>query len=398
MRLLGSRYDEVDSGVMTWCRDMKEEHCYVAPPSALSGRTLSLRTQLADENTLGVQGVEVEMPGVHRHGPTMVEIHRERVLVPELLFENGMAHPSLPSLVVQCADRTFRQGLCDQAGLRDLLRQIVLVGGAADFPGMRPRVEFEVRDLILHRYPHLRSELESHEDCFVLNPPLGDDGVLTTPRFVPLIGGCVRAASSTGYAEWSIEQAPPPPSCGEDGVPTLAAGLARVPGLAAWLQRRRMDLTGPTIFRTGGGGGEDDQVWHELLDESEEEPSDEDGLAASDSSSSSSSGDGGEVFLDCASGEPFVPASRMPGAAAATQSGGEEANASTAAAPPPDNARGRSAAGKGRGRGRGRGSRGGRGRSSAAGVGTAASGSGGSASAKGRGKGSTRVWRPVQQP
>merc|ERR1712151_86415 len=96
--------------------------------------------------------------------------------------------------------------------------------------------------------------LLSPEHVYVLNPPVGKHGPLITPRFVPLFGGCVRAASSLNLDE----PLQPLAASGDDSNMTPRnAGIA---------YRMRMSLlrsirAGAAVFRTGGGGGEDDNVW-----------------------------------------------------------------------------------------------------------------------------------------
>ncbi|OLP81469.1 putative actin-25 [Symbiodinium microadriaticum] len=191
---------------------------------------------------------------------------KERVLVPEVLFESNRGL-GLPGLIVRCADAVLASGKSSEEGVRELLRQVVLVGGAADFPGIRPRVEYEMRSLLQSsQFERLLACLSSAEDVFVLNPPLGETGPLVTPRFVPLFGGCVRAASSKGYGAWERDS--------NVGALRSLPLLAEMPEGSSnsrqvfWQQRMRrmLALQLPDIFRTGGGGGEDDQAW-QMLDE-----------------------------------------------------------------------------------------------------------------------------------
>ena len=150
---------------------------------------------------------------------------------------------------------------------------MVLVGGAADFPGIRPRVEYEMRSLLQQpEFQKLSSCCESTDDVYVLNPPLDhSSNTLVSPRFVPLFGGCVRAASSAGYGALERDKNTGAlrtlPLQEEDLNREEAVGLRR----GFFLQRRMLALQLPNIFRTGGGGGEDDQVWQELFDDSDEE-------------------------------------------------------------------------------------------------------------------------------
>ena len=196
------------------------------------------------------------------------------------------------------------------------------------------------------QYERLCGCLSSSEDVFVLNPPLGESGPLVTPRFVPLFGGCVRAASSKGYGAWERDS--------NVGALRSLPLLAEVPEgqmnsrQVFWQQRMRrmLALQLPDIFRTGGGGGEDDQVW-QMLDEG-------------DSVESESSNMDGEQSESPA----FSPSSPVDWSEAV-----EEATAS----PSQRESSGRSSRSKGKGKGAG---------------------------GKGRGKGRVRrgrlVWRPVQ--
>jgi len=259
----------IDQRLMTWCRDMKERYCYVAPPAsfATGGRSLSERLEAGDD--FGIHRIEVQTPEGR-----LIEMSDERVLVPELFFLSNR----LPGLIVACAERAVDRESCGEEIVRTLLQQIVIAGGAADFPGMRPRVEFEVRELLREKAsPRLRTALLSSEHAYVLNPPVGKHGPLITPRFVPLFGGCVRAASSLDLDE----PLQPLAAAIDDASPTSQN--------AGTTHRMRMSLlrsirAGPAAFRTGGGGGEDDNVWEmfvgdvwgdELNEESEDEESEE---------------------------------------------------------------------------------------------------------------------------
>jgi len=162
---------------------------------------------------------------------------------------------SLPQLIVDCAENTLSKGFCGEKGIQTLLQQIVIVGGAADFPGMRPRVEFEVRELLRDSASvRLRGALASTDDAYVLNPPVGNAGPLVTPRFVPLFGGCARAASSLHLDE------------ALQNLPFMADDDSSIPQHAGISHFMRLQLlrnirAGPRAFRTGGGGGEDDHIW-----------------------------------------------------------------------------------------------------------------------------------------
>jgi len=280
--LMHRKAPSLDGTLMTWCRDLKEAYCYVSPPAA--GRQ-SMRARLAAGDDFGIRPIPVELPsyaGV-QDGPGTFELAEERVLVPEVLFEANRGGPSVPQIIVQCANMVNATGKYTQEDIRDLLRQVVLVGGAADFPGIRPRVEYEMRSLLQQpEFQKLSSCCESTDDVYVLNPPLDhSSNTLVSPRFVPLFGGCVRAASSAGYGALERDKNTGAlrtlPLQEEDLNREEAVGLRR----GFFLQRRMLALQLPNIFRTGGGGGEDDQVWQELFDDSDEEMEAEDESAGS---------------------------------------------------------------------------------------------------------------------
>eukprot|EP00440_Ansanella_granifera_P041594 gb/GFBE01045104.1/.p1 GENE.gb/GFBE01045104.1/~~gb/GFBE01045104.1/.p1 ORF type:complete len:757 (+),score=120.07 gb/GFBE01045104.1/:1-2271(+) len=406
--LMGRKYRFIDSGLMTWCRDLKERYCYVSPPSPHHRGSLS--TRLAAGDDFGVRSVQVELPEEYafadQDGERIeVTLAEERVLVPEMLFES-LGGPSLPMLIVGCAARALRSGQCDQEGVRTLLRQVVLVGGAADFPGLRPRVEFEMRCLLKESmFEELRQALASSEDAFVLNPPLGDAGPLVSPRFVPLFGGCVRAASSAGYGALhgdtvgALRSLPLSPE----------AGAGEAGGMRSWLRRRLLQLDGPAVFRTGGGGGEDDQVWRILGgdedDEDNEDYEDDDDIGTSssedgglDDGSEDASlddmdgkSDDGEGLQDPAhdQGQGGLEHSRGAGGADGM---GQASSASTA---PLSGAEDQAAPRGGQG---GQFARGGKGNGRSKGKGKSNGTSKGKGKGKGKGKArGVRVWRPVQR-
>jgi len=260
-QLLSRRFAWVDGRHLTFSRDLKEAHCYVAPPSFRSA-AVSLETRIAAGEDVGVRPVMVDGPEIRDGRADDFELGVERVLVPELLFDPEMGGtPTLPQLVVKCAADALAGGLCDVEGVCRLFRQVVLVGGAADIPGIRPRTEHELRALLRSNQVPARisAAVTDPNDVFVLNPPLAANGPLTSPRFVPFIGGCVRAVSSERLLPLS------PGAQGEEpGLMSMSRGLARVPGFRMWARREFMDLDGPAIFRTGGGGGEDDGIWNVL--------------------------------------------------------------------------------------------------------------------------------------
>ncbi|CAE8599629.1 unnamed protein product [Polarella glacialis] len=270
MRLLSRRFSFLDSRVMTWCRDLKEAYCYVSPPppagvGSLLERFNALQRAGGDvNNTLGMQSVSVDAPFA---APGSVQLDIERVVVPEALFDASLiGGPTVQGLVLSCIEKVLAREVCDGEALRALLRNVVLVGGAADIPGMRPRTEFEIRKLLAERgSSSLKSALASTDDCFVLNPPLADQhdqsrssGSLTSPRFAPFFGGCVRAASSSSVASAAFGK---PSSDTSAACGRAASTLAAVPGIAAWVRRQLFSLNAPAIFRAGGGGGEEDAAW-----------------------------------------------------------------------------------------------------------------------------------------
>lgn len=415
MRYLGNRYNFVDSRLMTWCRDLKETYCYVVPPAPHTRKALVDR--LAEGDHFGIRPVDVEVPPESGVNGT-ITLDRERVLVPEELFINAAGRPSLPMLIARCADLALSSGRCDEDGVRRLLRQVVLVGGAAEFPGLRPRTEYEVRFLLKEdrRFERLRTALVSPDDVFVLNPPLGDGGTLATPRFVPLLGGCVRAVSSKDSRVGSTGRRSVIPEPAAMGGGQLSA-VQRM--RAFWLRQRLFNLDGSTVFRTGGGGGDDDQVmtWFQHFEDDDvDEDEDEDGgqgeaWGPQDATQSDSSD------KDSEAGEASPAAEALPVAEASGADWAAATNAwaaSTAEPPPPppappgDGSPSSASSPVGRSRRRGRG----RGASSSAAAAASAPQSGksqgkgkgqGPAAGRGRGKGKGKlgrtslVWRPVQR-
>jgi hypothetical protein len=260
---------------------MKEQVCYVAPPSP-HARGVRLIDRITAGDDFGVEAVTVMTP---RGQPLTFD--KERVLVPELLFEAGRGYQPLPELLASCAENCLSSGQCDADAARRLLRQIVLVGGAAEFPGIRPRTEFEIRALLRQgdgRFPRLCEALGSSVEVFVLNPPVGQHGRITTPRYAPFAGGCVRAACSAPLAETlSALTAEGPP---DDDSPMRRASRNAI-------LRRIFNIGGVGMFRAGGGGGFEDQIltqfraaFHEEdeEDEDEEDVIDEDDVHEEDDS------------------------------------------------------------------------------------------------------------------
>jgi len=360
LSLMTDRHD-LDPSLMTWCRDMKELHCYVAPPAPFSRGGQDLQARLGDGDDFGIMPVEVQTP----EGRTL-QMAEERVLVPELFFDQRRPGATLPQLILHCAEATLSRGLCSEEGARTLLQQIVLVGGAADFPGMRPRVEFEVRELLRHRgTPALRAAVASTDDVYVLNPPVGHNGPLITPRFVPLFGGCVRAASSLNLDEPLQALVP------GEGEEALTPRTSHVASTAALLRSQllRRVRAGAAVFRTGGGGGEDDQAWQLFWQDmrEEEDDSDEDEVDSPDyemlrRSESESEGSPGEGTSSAAVAVAREQLYHQPMRSRRLGRPGGAADEET----------------HGQGKGKGKGKR---------------------AKGKGQGKGKRqRVWRPVAQP
>lgn len=277
-QLLSQRFDWFDGRHLTFSRDLKEAHCYVAPPSLRSSAG-SLRSRIEAGVDVGIRPVTVEGPQIRNGRADDFELTTERVLVPELFFDSEIAGgPALPELIVNCVAKVLASEICDAEGARRLLRQVVLVGGAADIPGIRPRTEHEIRSLLQNGQApaQVLEAVTDANDVFVLNPPRAADGPLTSPRFVPFIGGCVRAVSSERLVPLA-----PSDAAELDEQPrraSLVRTLARNQGLRMWASRERMNLSGPSIFRTGGGGGEDDRIWQALqlaLEEIQDEDSSE---------------------------------------------------------------------------------------------------------------------------
>jgi len=298
LNLMDDRHN-IDQSCMTWCRDMKELHCYVAPPAPFTKAGSTLQQRLEAGNDFGIQRIEVQTP----HGQR-IEMAEERVLVPELFFEQRHGWTTLPKLIVDCAEGCFHANSCKNRSFQSketvqtLLQHIVLVGGAADFPGMRPRVEYEVRELLREKQDAGRAFFTSCEDVYVLNPPVGKNGPLTTPRFLPLFGGCVRASSSL-----NLDEPLPPMDVDED-----ESVLVGHPGMNPLLRFNimRSIRAGATAFRTGGGGGYDDNLW-DVFDFFEDEDEDEE---PSSNEEPASSGDDAEDDLDSPEMAPAIETRR----------------------------------------------------------------------------------------
>lgn len=282
--LVARRVNSRGPFLMTWSRDLKEAHCYVAPPRP-SGE--NIRSWLVNGGSTALRRVTVTPPV---RGGEPVELAEELVLVPEAIFDASMgASSTLQELVLACAEQVLSSGPRSQDDMQDLLRNIVLVGGAADLPGIRTRAEFEVRAILKSRASQeLRNSLMSLSEVFVLNPPLGHDAPITSPRFVPFVGGCVKAASSSFFCERDRNSS--------DNTEDATRLRNRAPRLSFhdfWLRARLTHLN-PRIFRTGGGGGEDDLLWQGLLEHLEQHDfgnQEVTGIAANSGSDASSNDD-----------------------------------------------------------------------------------------------------------
>jgi len=408
MQVLRERLDIDDGGFMTWCRDLKEGYCYAAPPPS-GGRATSLRARIATGDDFGIQRIPVDIP--FRDGE-QIELAEERVLVPELFFDRAMGvRPTLPELIASCAARVQQLGSCSVEGVQKLLQQVVLVGGGADIPGLRPRTEFEVRALLREGlFPELARSLTSTDEVFVLNPPLGNNGSLTSPRFVPVVGGCVRAACATHFKPPTSEGSQAKRHSIEMQIELGAAQQQfgrRLP--IEWMQRRRFLLAGASVFRTGGGGGEDDDIWDFINGAMDSDPEDAGSQGSVPDSEDSSDGDDDDEELvsfgqpddQCNSNrqqeEPLsqdqVANQEQPSSSSAVRSSpqreGNGANRSAGASKGNGKADRR-----GRTKGVQKGAFSARSKGGARGSGGPGSGAGGKARGKGRQR---QVWRPVQR-
>jgi actin-related protein len=118
--------DSDDWSLLVECRDLKEKHCFVLPEALESLNA-----------TAGLPDVEVDFGGSN------IVLGRERYLVPEVIFSPWRG--SLTQLVLQAAASAV-----DAAGAgRDdiwsrLLGSVVVVGGAAELPGLRARLAEEL--------------------------------------------------------------------------------------------------------------------------------------------------------------------------------------------------------------------------------------------------------------
>lgn len=186
----------ISHDMLTWCRDIKEKHCAVWP------------SRLAAEASIGevIEGVEVTCEG------RQIQLGRERYLVPEILFrEGGQGLPGMILKAVECAVSTYPKELRPSLWGR-LLSSVVVVGGSADFPGLRPRLEHELTALLSNPDFITPRGLPRPVGVKVLSPLSGVDG----GRFAVLRGGQLAAfaacAAALGQSLEGLEARRPLPS------------------------------------------------------------------------------------------------------------------------------------------------------------------------------------------
>lgn len=172
LELLVARNEGVDWGMLTWCRDLKEKHCEVAP------------RPLAGEDGERLQQC-LPTPVEVRNGSLRLRLGLERFQVPEVLFQRGRA--SLPALTLQAVKIVLASQPpgSRQSVAQRLLRSIVVVGGTAELPGMHDRLQRELETRLQDmEWACLRQGGSSPEVC-VRPPPPG----VCEPRTAVLRGG-----------------------------------------------------------------------------------------------------------------------------------------------------------------------------------------------------------------
>mmetsp|Transcript_52780 Transcript_52780/g.171727 ORF Transcript_52780/g.171727 Transcript_52780/m.171727 type:complete len:530 (-) Transcript_52780:130-1719(-) len=184
LEMLVTRNVGVNSDMLTWCRDLKEAHCAVAP-------------ERVDAEAASGFAPAVE---VRRNGRLSFQLGLERFLVPEVFFRPGPA--CLPRLVLQAvgtAVSTCPAERRPEVAAR-LLSAVAVVGGTAEMPGLRQRLQNELQGL-------LRTEAKSSGLGFCKTPPevkvLAPLSGMGGPRAAVCHGGQLAAiaACSAGWLE-----------------------------------------------------------------------------------------------------------------------------------------------------------------------------------------------------
>ena len=86
----------------------------------------------------------LERKAVLTDGTTVVIVIMERLQVPEVYFQPGLANKEFDGLQ-KYADESIKK--CDQDIRKELYRNLILAGGSTLFPGMGERMKKEVKKL-----------------------------------------------------------------------------------------------------------------------------------------------------------------------------------------------------------------------------------------------------------
>ena len=212
---------------MTWCRDMKERHCFCRLPG-----------QEEDEPSPAL--VDRPRPEALEH--RCATLDEERWKIPEALFaptQYGLEGRSVTALLLAAAGiaagRVGSQGASATAAtrvaraqhvLRRLLGSIIVVGGGADMPNFRERVELEVEQSArtAAATKALVQAIEEEGDDAV---PLEAAVLRTRFRAAEAVfqGGCLLSASASALARSTV-------SSGEKPAPAWLSKAATGPGYA----------------------------------------------------------------------------------------------------------------------------------------------------------------------
>eukprot|EP00428_Durinskia_dybowskii_P035600 CAMPEP_0170258816 /NCGR_PEP_ID=MMETSP0116_2-20130129/29278_1 /TAXON_ID=400756 /ORGANISM="Durinskia baltica, Strain CSIRO CS-38" /LENGTH=395 /DNA_ID=CAMNT_0010509859 /DNA_START=78 /DNA_END=1263 /DNA_ORIENTATION=- len=130
--LLMARGDGVDWSMLTWCRDLKDKHCQVAP----QGYQLGPQGDEGGDGA-GVDGAPSLPPPVEvSTGRLRIVLDAERFLVPEVLFRGRAGLPSLVMSTVLAVAKMLAGAAERSTVAARLLSSIVVVGGTAELPGL----------------------------------------------------------------------------------------------------------------------------------------------------------------------------------------------------------------------------------------------------------------------
>lgn len=184
LELLVARNAGVDWDMLTWCRDLKEQHCRVALEPLVASSDRDIAAVAADL----APPVEVSK------GRVRLQLGAERFMVPEVLFRRGRV--SLPWLVMQAVMKAADAAPTD-AERRDaaarLLSTVTIVGGTAEIPGLHARLQRELKELL--RDPECSRVLRCGDE-----PPevkvLIPSADFCSPRTAVLRGGQLAAAAA----------------------------------------------------------------------------------------------------------------------------------------------------------------------------------------------------------